>query len=65
MKIRVNGEERMEEACSIDELVRKLGYESKFVAVAVNFECVRRAEFYEKQIADGDEIEILSPQSGG
>ena len=63
--IRVNGEPVTQAPCSVDALVKKLGYEPRFVAVAINYECIRRSDFLERAIQEGDDIEILSPQSGG
>lgn len=66
MTIFVNGNPTtMDQPCSIDALLAQLGYEECFVAVARNREHVRRSEFRNTQITNGDEIEILAPTAGG
>lgn len=66
MPIRVNGkEENVKSPQYVSELLHALGYDEKFVAVAINFDCVRRRDFSTTTIREGDDIEILSPQAGG
>lgn len=65
MKISVNGKGMDLEAGTIEHLLTALGYDRRFVAVAINFTCVARSQFASTEIHEGDEVEVLSPQSGG
>lgn len=66
MKVRVNGEPQvLRDAENVAELLAELGYESRFVAVAVNKNCVRRGAFAATLVNEGDEIEVLAPMAGG
>ncbi len=66
MNVIINGDpRRLEGAPSVAELLKTLGYENPFVAVAVNRTCVRRAEFSSTPVKDGDQVEILAPMAGG
>jgi sulfur carrier protein len=66
MEIILNGQrEELEASCTITELLTDLGYVQKFVAVAVNGTCVRRADFDTRRVSEGDDIEVLAPMAGG
>lgn len=66
MEIAVNGERlELPSHCKVEELLTRLEYNARFVAVAVNGDCLRRDRFASFEISPGDEIEILSPQAGG
>ena len=66
MSVRVNGE-----VCAsaggktVATLLEDLGYESRFVAVAINKVCILRADFSSMLVRDGDELEVLAPMAGG
>jgi sulfur carrier protein len=66
VKIMVNGEARITEARTIDELCRELGLaaESK-IATARNGEFVPAKSRAAVTLAEGDAIEVLSPRQGG
>lgn len=62
----VNGETRSAPpACTLDELLRRLGLEGRRIAVAVNREVIARGRFGEHRLASGDRIEILEAVGGG
>ena len=63
--IRVNGEPQEFTAESVEELLQRLSIESRGVAVAINGEVVRRSEWTEKRIEDGNAIEIVTAVAGG
>lgn len=66
MKITVNGEERILPAeTSVAELLKTLNIPQVGVAVAVNFEVVRRQAFETTRIQDGNRIEIIRAVQGG
>jgi sulfur carrier protein len=61
----VNGERQEVEAANVAALLEALGYEGGFFAVAVNQEVVRRGNWAETPLAEGDSVEILTPRQGG
>lgn len=65
MVLIVNGEPTETGATRIPVLLDELGVERGFVAVAVNHEVVRRAEWPDRPLADGDEVEVVTPRQGG
>ena len=66
IEVDVNGErKRLEQACTITELLEGLELGGKRVAVAVNRDVVIRSRHAEHRIADGDRIEILEAVGGG
>ena len=46
-------------------MLEELGFEKKFVAVAINRKCILKKEFPTAIIKNGDEVEVLSPTAGG
>lgn len=66
MQVRVNGDlMEVDSELSVEALLRRLGVNSRMVAVAVNFHCVLKRDFNVRTVQAGDEIEILAPQAGG
>ena len=66
MKIRWNGEWReVPETHSVSTLLNELGCDENAYVLAVNGEHVPRSEYTRKHLKDLDELEILTPQSGG
>ncbi len=65
VKIMVNGEARMTEASTLDELCRELGLSNSKIATARNGEFVPVKSRAAVSIAEGDAIEVLSPRQGG
>ena len=68
MKIRVNGEERLIQSSkniSLNETIKLLGYSSNTVVVEVNKLIINSAEWKDKQIKNGDILEIVSIVGGG
>ncbi|UCE01260.1 MAG: sulfur carrier protein ThiS [Candidatus Latescibacterota bacterium] len=66
-RIRLNGTSReLAQGSSIAMLVRSLvGEEQEGVAVAVNGEIVTRSQWPEREVHDGDDIEIVRAVQGG
>ena len=68
MKIRVNGEERIIQAnksISLNETMKLLGYSSNTVVVEVNQIIINSEEWKEKNVNNGDKLEIVSIVGGG
>ena len=65
MRIRLNGEERQTGAATIADLLRELDVERGRVAIEVNLEIVRKAEYDTRPVSDGDSIEIVNFVGGG
>ena len=63
--IRVNGRDRDFVSETVEELVQRLSIEPRGVAVAIDGEVVRRSEWSEKRIEDGNAIEIVTAVAGG
>jgi sulfur carrier protein len=63
--IRVNGEDHEFFAESVEDLLRRLSIEHRGVAVAIDGEIVRRSEWGETRIEDGNAIEIVTAVAGG
>jgi sulfur carrier protein len=65
LKITVNGEARVTEAKSLDELCRELGFGDAKIATARNGDFVPAKARTEAALSEGDAIEIVSPRQGG
>lgn len=66
MRVRVNGEDReLEEGVSVAALLESLELEVNGIAVALNMEIVRRGEYGDTRLSDGDEVEIVRAVGGG
>lgn len=62
----INGEEKAL-ACptALSELLAQLGYRAAFVAVELNGNIVKQAEFSSTTITDANKLEIVSFVGGG
>lgn len=65
MNIRVNGIECDVKAADLDSLLAELDYADQTVATALNHTFVRKKDRPATTLADGDEVEILTPRQGG
>ena len=66
MEVTVNGEPRqLEEGATLDELVRSLSLAPERVAVELNREVVRRADWPGVEVKDGDRVEVVHFVGGG
>jgi sulfur carrier protein len=66
MKIIVNGEEHlMQGERTVADLVERLGFSQKPCAIERNRTVVPRAEHGQTELADGDQIEIVTLVGGG
>ena len=65
IRITVNGEVRVTEACTLSELCRELGFTDMKIATARNGEFVPEKSRGQVNLAGGESIEIVSPRQGG
>jgi len=66
MQITVNGEpKKLDRSVTIIELLDQFGLKPKRVAVEVNEQLVRRANFGQTTLNEGDRIEIVTLVGGG
>ena len=66
MTIRVNGEERaLPRPLTVAELLETFDLAPQRVAVEVNEDLVRRANFADTLVRDGDRVEIVTLVGGG
>ncbi len=67
MQLIINGKTRSFEATSfsVANLVTTLELEGKRLAIECNGEIVPRSQFADKQLADGDKLEIVGAVGGG
>ncbi|MDA1279349.1 MAG: sulfur carrier protein ThiS [Chloroflexi bacterium] len=66
INITLNGRaSELEQPQSITALLEAKGFGGRSVAVAINSVVIRRAEFAETLISDGDVVEIVRPVGGG
>jgi sulfur carrier protein len=66
-RLRINGEETEIAAATVAELLLARGIDpsARFLAIAINGAVIRRAEWAEKPLASGDQVEIVRPLQGG
>ncbi len=66
MKLTINGEDRDNiEAANVQELLEELKITVGRVAVEVNMVIVRKTEYEQFQLKDGDVVEIVNFVGGG
>lgn len=66
MRITLNGEPRtLEQPPTLAELLKQLGLTPERLAVEVNEKLVRRGQFAQTRLCDGDRVEIVTLVGGG
>ncbi|HEY6942923.1 sulfur carrier protein ThiS [Dokdonella sp.] len=66
MNVYLNGEaRRVDERCTLAELLESSGHAARRVAVEVNRDIVPRSRHAEHRLAEGDRIEIVHAIGGG
>ena len=66
MHVRLNGEtKRLERSSTIQEMVAELDLPAPLILVEHNGIALRRSEWADARLADGDRIEILRVSAGG
>jgi sulfur carrier protein len=62
----VNGKSRsLEDSTDLESYLASFGVNMKYVAVGYNGEVVKKGEFPDVQLRDGDVLEIVRPVGGG
>lgn len=65
-EISLNGAPRMlDPGETLDELIRKLGLDPRWVVAEVNGEAVGRERFADRVLAAGDKVELIRAVAGG
>lgn len=66
VRVSVNGEEReLKAGTTVADLVQETATSAEQVAVAVNGDVVRQAQWGEAALAEGDRVEIVTAIQGG
>jgi sulfur carrier protein len=66
VRIQVNGDEReAPDGATLEELVRLLALAPERLAVELNYEVVRRDQWAQRTLNDGDRVEIVHFVGGG
>lgn len=66
MRIEVNGEgQEIPEGTTLDELIRQLALSPERLAIERNREVVRRADWPQIRLTEGDRVEIVHFVGGG
>lgn len=65
LSLTVNGERQDVAATTVMGLLGELEYEGDFLVVAVNYDVVKRTQWDDTPLRDGDRVEILTPRQGG
>ncbi len=66
LRLTVNGKEReVEGPLTVAGFLESLGYDGRYVAVALNGEVLDRATFGAVALSDGDRLEVVRPVGGG
>ncbi|MCC6505332.1 MAG: sulfur carrier protein ThiS [Aquimonas sp.] len=66
MQIMLNGKPQVvDDASSVADLLAQLGWTERRVAVEVNAEIVPRGQHAERQLQDGDRVELVTALGGG
>jgi len=66
MQLLINGEPyAVEQPLSLHQLMQKLGYEPKSIAVALNGRFIPRHQYISCILEDAQEVEVVSPMQGG
>ncbi|MFW7377762.1 MAG: sulfur carrier protein ThiS [Oligoflexus sp.] len=66
MNLKVNGKDiSLQGPMTVDQFLEHMGYKNRFVAVAINHNCIPRSQFSEHHVQADDQVEILAPMAGG
>jgi sulfur carrier protein len=67
IRLKINGVEDESAVSTLGELLAARGIDpnARFLAVAVNGAVVRRSEWVARELAPGDDVEIVRPLQGG
>lgn len=66
MNLLINGENKqVENVLTIEDLIKVLELSSERLAVELNLKVIRRADWQEIKLTDGDKLEIIHFVGGG
>jgi len=65
MKILLNGSAIVTKAQTLADLLQEQQIDASCVASALNGQFVPRAQYHSQPLAEGCEVEVLSPMQGG
>ena len=65
MELRVNGEDRSFDGCTLHELITSINLNPGRIAVELNGNIVPRSEFGNVELKNGDSLEIVHFVGGG
>lgn len=66
LKISLNGaQHELPETISVTQLLAENGYAQRRVAVEINHEIVPKSEHTQRQLRDGDRVEVVHAIGGG
>ena len=67
MQVQINGEQRefSDRTLPLSELLQRLSLAPQRIAVELNREIVRRADWEQTEVSDGDRVEIVHFVGGG
>jgi len=66
MQVVINGErQELERPITVEEMMRRFGFDKNVGAVAVNMTFVPSDKYGETVLQEGDEVEVLAPVCGG
>lgn len=63
--VRINGEMTDAAGAVLEDILVEKGYNMKFIAVEINEHIVKKADYPETILQDGDTVEVVSFVSGG
>lgn len=66
MQLVINGETReFEEIGTVQQLLEKMGYEPKSIAIAIDGQFVPRHQYATFQLEDRQALDVVAPMQGG
>lgn len=66
IQVAINGHKHsLEGGANLEEILRKTGFESSMVALAVNEEFIPKGRWKDFYLKNGDRLEVLAPMVGG
>ncbi len=65
MEIRINGENKIFDDCTLSEVIASMGLDPSRVAAELNGSIIPRVEFNNTALKDGDSLEIVHFVGGG
>ena len=65
MKVRVNGQDRFFEDCTLASVIAQMHLDPKRVAAELNGDIIPRADFDSTPLKDGDVLELVGFVGGG